>query len=68
MKLILPINLLDKVIDHLKFDEVDIITPAILTENYFISINFTQKSYYISPTFKDYTYEDLIFGNILLTI
>lgn len=68
MKLILPLQLADKVIDHLKFDEIDIIVPAVLTENYFLNINFTQGSYYISPTFSEPTEEDLIFGEILLTI
>ncbi len=40
MKLILPLNLANKLIDNLKYDQVDIIVPAVFTENYFVNINF----------------------------
>ena len=39
MKLILPLNLANKLIDNLKYDQVDIIVPAVFTENYFVNIN-----------------------------
>ena len=38
MKLILPLNLANKLIDNLKYDQVDIIVPAVFTENYFVNI------------------------------
>lgn len=66
MKLILPLNLANKLIDNLGFDKVNILVPDVITENYFININFTQKSYYISPSFSESTPEDIIFANLVL--
>lgn len=68
MKLILPLNLANKLIDNLKYDyeQVDIIVPAVFTENYFVNINFSQKSYYISPSFSKPTLEDFVFANLVL--
>lgn len=66
MKLILPLNLANKLIDNLKYDQVDIIVPAVFTENYFVNINFFQKSYYISPSFSEPTLEDFVFANLVL--
>lgn len=66
MKLILPLNLANKLIESLKFDQVDILVPGVLTDNYFVNINFSQKSYYISPSFSESTSEDIIFANLVL--
>lgn len=68
MNLILPLYLANKVVKHLKFDEVDCMIPATLTEYWAIKINFTQRSYYIKPSWKSSTEEDIIFGELLLTI
>ena len=66
MKLILPLNLANKLIDNLKYDQVDIIVPAVFTENYFVNINFSQKSYYVSPSFSEPTLEDFVVANLVL--
>lgn len=68
MKLILPRHLANELIDHLKFDEVDTLVQDILSEYYFVNINFSQKSYYIAPTFSKPTLEDFIFADMILDI
>ena len=59
-------NLANKLIDNLKYDQVDIIVPAVFTENYFVNINFSQKRYYVSPSFSEPTLEDFVFANLVL--